>query len=55
MRMAQETGELVSDKLQSEVTSAPTEIVKYKPVTAGPASALPEQPMRMAQETGEPA
>ena len=41
--------------MESEVASATTEIVGFKPVTAGPASALAEQPVRMAQETGEPA
>ena len=52
-RMAQETGYPASGTLESEAKSAITVIVKCKPVTAGPTRALSEQPMRMAQETGE--
>ena len=58
------TGEPASFKLESADKSANTEIVTtksatdqpvFKPVTAGPASALAEQPMRLAQEPGKPA
>ena len=63
MSMAQETGEPASDELESKDKLARTEVVKAdvkteqpisKPVTAGPAGALADRPISMAQETGEP-
>ena len=53
--MAQEMGEPASDKLISEAKSTTTEIAKFKPVTAKPASSIAEYPVQMALETGESA